>query len=242
MNLLSEIAELKATHRGLEHYEENENATVLSGTLTFKAKPDGFDSITDSFQISISIPKTYPRELPKVRETEGRISQDYDHIFTNGNLCLGIPVEMNRIFSLQPCLLGFVNRLLVPYFYGFCHWKQYGKHPFGEHDHNGDGIVEYYMEQLNLRDEERAIAFVCYLYEFGYCEYHECPCGSEKRLKNCHGPKLFALKQHHTEYTLNVEVYHVINMFKASVKAGKPRFSAKLTNQIIRIIQSRKKS
>ena len=115
--LTSQIAELQAIHKKLKKTGEKKDEIVLSGQLPFEAANDGFAQITDSFEIEMLIPNAYPDILPRVRETGGKIDSKYEHVFLNGFLCLAVPVEMRRIFHQQPSLLGFVNRLVIPYFF-----------------------------------------------------------------------------------------------------------------------------
>ena len=107
-----------------------------------------------------------------------------------------------------------MNKLVIPYFYGYCHWKKYGEHPFGEHKHGAEGIVRYYIDELELVDEVAALAVVCFLFEHGYRGHHACPCGSGLNVRRCHGPKLRELHQHHTPETLRQDFALVFSKFK----------------------------
>lgn len=235
--LISQIAELQAIHRELKKAGEKKDEIVLFGQLPFEAAPDGFAQITDSFEIEMLIHNAYPDILPRVRETGGKIDSRYEHVFSNGVLCLAVPVEMRRIFHQQPSLLGFVNRLVVPYFYGYCYWKEHGEHPFGEQKHGGEGIIQYYMERLDLGDEVTALAFVCSLYEHGYRGHHDCPCGSGRRIRKCHGPTLMELHRHHTPFTLRHDLDFALRHFARKLENGQLFFPDALTKQIGRIFK-----
>ena len=238
MELASEIAELLAVHKGIEKTKEHEGEVVLSGILFFEAEPNGLVPITGSFGIEMLIPEIYPDDLPKIRETGGRIDGNYHHVFTNGTLCLGVPVEMRRLFAQEPSLLGFVNKLVVPYLYGYCYWKKYGEHPFGEQKHNGEGIIQYYIEKMNLNDEVSALSCICFLYEYGYQGHYECPCGSGCKARKCHGQVLHDLHQHHTSHTLYHDLVFALKHCFTQHANGKLQFPNKLTNQIHRIFES----
>lgn len=244
MTLDSEIAELSAVYTGLSKLQSDGCETVLSGTLSFEAVPDeevydGLAPITESFEIQIKIPDTYPDELPAVKETGGKIDGDYEHTFQEGALCLAVPVEMRRIFSGQPTLLGFVNNLVVPYFYGYCHWEKHGEHPFGEQKHHGAGILQYYVDRLSLSDEATALAFLCslYEYEYGYRGHHICPCGSGRIVRKCHGPALRGIRRHHTSATLYAETSHALDYCFRQHESGKFPFQGSLLKQIRRILK-----
>ena len=113
----SEIAELWQEYRGLTRFRETEIGLVVSGALPFEASTDGHETIADVFEIDLVVPETYPEGLPWVLETSGRISDAYEHVYTNGKLCLAVPTEERLIFRREPCLRGFVTNLVIPYCY-----------------------------------------------------------------------------------------------------------------------------
>ena len=234
--LAAEIGELLEVHKELKKTTENKCEVVLSGTLLFEAEPDGLAAITDSFEIEMLISDTYADELPRVSEKGGKIDSNYEHLFTDRTLCLGVPVEMRRIFAQQPSLLGFVNRLVVPYFYGYCHWKEYGEHPFGEQKHGGEGIIQYYTDMLNLDDEVTALTFICFLYEHGYRGHHDCPCGSGRKIRKCHGPTMRDLHSHHTPSTRYHDLNLALEFCHRKCSDEKLVFPDKLKKQINRIL------
>lgn len=240
MALDDEITELLKVHKGLRKTQEDKYEITLSGTLFFEAKPDKLPPITENFEIEILIPSIYPNDLPRVRETASKIDSNYEHVFQEGDLCLGVPVEMRRIFSGQPSLLGFVDKLLIPYFYGYCHWKKYGEHPFGEQKHNGEGILQYYVDELNLDDEVIALAFLCFLYEHGYRGHHVCPCGSGRIVRKCHGPILFDIYRHHTSATLHEDMIHMLVYCLEKHESGALSLPDNLLKQIHRILKTNK--
>ena len=94
VELATEIAELKAVHKGLGKTAGNAGEVILEGTLLFEAEAEGFPSITDSFEIAMRIPDRYPDDLPRVTETSGKVDNNYEHVFTDGSLCLGVPIQI----------------------------------------------------------------------------------------------------------------------------------------------------
>ena len=207
--LAQEIDELQQTHKGLTGVTTTEGTTTLSGLLRFEATADGYNSLIECFQIDISIPETYSECLPQVRETENKVDRDYEHINkggdNDGTLCLAVPVEQRRVFLEQPTLLGFVNKLVIPFLFGYCHWKKDGTYPFGTTEHGHEGIVQHYMDILELPNESAALAVVSFLYR-GYSGQLPCPCGSGKRARKCHGEVLRALRDQHTRDTLEHDI------------------------------------
>jgi hypothetical protein len=231
------VAELTGIHQGLSNLAEPDHETVISGTLPFEASAAGLETITDEFEIELRIAHVSPNTLPRARETAGRIERTYQHINSDRTLCLAVPVEQLRIFFEQPSLIGFVNRLVIPYLYGYCYWKKHGWHPFDEQKHGQEGIVQHYIDSLNLADELTALAVVCFLFEHGYRGHHACPCGSRFKVRNCHGPALRDLHRHHTPQTLRHDFVSIFEICFSKFQIGQLSFPTPLTNQVLRILR-----
>ena len=218
--LASEVAELQLVHQGLTRLRETETDSVLCGPLPFVASAEGYELIEDIFEIDLFVPRSYPKELPWVLETGGRISSDYEHINKDGKLCLAVPIEERLIFECMPSLLGFVNNLLIPYCYGYCIWERHDVHPFGEREHGGAGIAQFYINRLGLPGKVQALNFVLHLVQHGYRGHHDCPCGSGTKLRNCHGHALMQLNQCHTASTTLDDFRLILNHCIQEAKEG----------------------
>lgn len=229
-----QIAEVTAVHRGLCSISEQEGRTIISGPLSFEAESDGFPVIADSFDIELSVPADYPERLPRARETAGKIESTYEHLYADGAMCLGVPIEERRIFAQQPSLLGFVNGLVVPYLYSYCYHKQHGKYPFDDQLHGNVGILRHYMDALELKDELAALAVISFLFEHGYRGHHPCPCGSGKPVRNCHAQALREMNAYHTPHTLRAEFEAIL----AATEANWPQCPPGLLRQVQRILKS----
>jgi hypothetical protein len=235
--LARQIAELTAVHAGLTNVIEEEGRTLVSGSLPFEAASDGLPTITDSFDIRLAIPGDYPKTLPNVSDVGGKIAATYDHLYTNKSFCLGVPVEERRIFLEQPSLLGFVNRLVVPYLYSYCYWKQHAKYPFGDQLHGNAGIVRHYLDTLKVTDEFAVLAVVSFLLEHGYRGHHACPCGSGKIVRKCHGDALREFQRCHTNDSLARDFSAVLDECGERLIAEKGQ-RLPLLRQVQRILKS----
>ena len=208
-DLRQQISELNSAHKGLVGIVERDTEVIIFGSLPFEAVVEGLETISDKFDIELTIPRDFPEVLPVAKETGGRIDSDYDHLNSDRTMCLAVPVEQRRVFLEHPSLLGFVNHLVIPYLYGYCFWKKHGHHPFGEAAHGAEGILRYYMDTLGLTDEVTALAVISYLYERGYRGHHDCPCGSGLKVRNCHGPTLLFLHKTHSNQTIQTDFPYV---------------------------------
>ena len=205
----SQLIALRKVHVGLTEDIERMGEIIVAGPLLFEACPHGYPPITASFEIELHIPILYPNDLPKVLESSGRISRNYSHVYDSEFLCLGTPAGELEQFHKQPVLLGFVDKLVIPYLYGYCYWERFGSHPFGEHAHYGAGIIQYYTEKLQLKHETSAVDIVRYLYDRGYNKNDLCPCGSGKIIRVCHKRELQHLHRIHTKKSLARELRHI---------------------------------
>ena len=239
--LAAQIAELQEKHKGLAQVLEAEHETVLAGPLPFEASADGHASITASFEIELCIPSQCPDGLQRTRETGGEIDGGYEHVYTDGTLCLAVPIAERLVFSRQPSLLGFVNNLVIPYLYGYDHWKEYGEHPFGEQKHGAEGIVRCYVDTLKLIDEVGALAVVLFLFEHGYRDHHDCPCGSGLKVWKCHGSMLRDLHRHHTPETLRYDLQAVLGHCGEKLTEGRLSLPAPLMRRIRRLVDGGKR-
>jgi hypothetical protein len=210
--LYEQISELRDFHKGLASVVERDNKIVVTGVLSFEASAEGLEVITGCFDIELLVPHNYPDMLPQVKETGGNINSNYNHINADATLCLAVPIEERRIFLEEPTLLGFVNRIVIPYLYGFSYWKKHGLHPFNEAEHGAKGIAQHYINALNLSGDNSALSVICFLMEHGYRGHHDCPCGSGRRVRSCHGPMLLSLHQTHTPHTLQADFLAILNV------------------------------
>lgn len=235
-DLQRQIAELTAVHKGLTNIVERDMEMIVSGALSFEASAEGFETIIESFDIELTVPNDFPENLPHVRETGGRIGTDYEHRNPTGTLCLAVPVEQRRIFFEQPTLLGFINRLVIPYLYGYSFFKKQGRHPFDEAAHGYEGILRHYVYTLGLRDELAALAVICFLFEHGYRGHHDCPCGSGKKVRTCHGPALMALHRTHNQRSLQNDFIAIFCFCVAKSQEGKLFIPKPLRTQLLRLM------
>ena len=237
-DLESEIVKLRGRYQGLTRVRETENAVVVSGMLPFEASTDGHETIADAFEIDLIVPVNYPKELPWVLETCGRISDAYEHVYTNGKLCLAVPTEERLIFARDPCLRGFVTNLVIPYCYGYCYWERHGIHPFGEQEHGGAGIVRFYIDRLGLAGELQALEVAFHLYQHGYRGHHDCPCGSGSKLRNCHGSALLELHRNHTAETARFDLLAILAHCVDKSDDGELEFPGQLRQRITRQLET----
>ena len=219
IDLQQQISELQGAYSALIQVNTAEDKTVISGPLYFSSTPDGMENICETFNIELHIPRKYPVYMPYVVETGGRISKDFHHLNDDGTLCLAVPMEVRRIFQKQPSLLGFVDKLVVPYLYGYCYWSKHGKMPFDEAQHGAAGIFEHYKDVFHPKSEDREFIRALYnIYRYGYRGHHPCPCGSGRIIRKCHSAEVKQLSDDIYRMDLTHDLLAIFELYNASKK------------------------
>lgn len=164
------------------------DAVSVAGTF-----PIVHDSeILDRYEIEITFPRTYPDDPPSVRETTGRIPHTADRHNSSGAACLFFPIE----WKLRRPDNAFDTFLLGPvhsYFLGQSLVEAGQPWPFGERKHGIDGAIEALRDILGLASDDQARAALWTLSKATIKGHWDCPCGSGRRLRACHGPTIWRL-------------------------------------------------
>ncbi len=155
-----------------------DGGVLLGGVIDFAASADGCRPVTDSYEISIRVPGAYPSELPIVHETGGRIPRDF-HKLQGNALCLGSPFRLWLLSKKNLSLLNFIERMVVPYLYGFSLHEAGEALPFGELRHGTPGLVDDLGEMLGTSDSKSAAAYLqAVRRKKRIANKRLCPCGS----------------------------------------------------------------
>ena len=192
IEILSQFLDLQNNYRKLKLEALNSGQYFIIGMLEFEAVYNNI-SIQDAFEIEIRIESDYPKRLPSVKETGGKIPKEF-HTNHDGFLCLGSSLAIKETFKKNPNLTGFVENVTIPFFYSFCYWEKFKTMPFGELPHGIAGVLWDYKERFSNQNELAVMGFLKILAEKSYRGHVLCPCESGKRLRDCHGKLLLAMQ------------------------------------------------
>ena len=161
---------------------------TLSGQYEFAATYEA-TTLTDCFELLITVPFGFPKALPNVTELGGRIPRT-GGFHVNGNdrtLCLGSPLRLLLKLQKQPDLVGFVHECLVPYLYAISKkLKNGGDLVFSELAHGDPGMLHDYKEILKLESDVQVIETLRALtLKKRRANKRPCPCRCGKRLGRC---------------------------------------------------------
>lgn len=149
---------------------------------SFQVANDGV--VIDRFSIEMTFPEGLSK-LPRIEEIGGRIPKHRDrHVCDDGAICAEVPelILLRGKYSLMSYLDGPVRN----YFLGQLLVEQGKKWPFGEWDHGKPGLVQAYGEVLGVTGEEHIRRFLDCLGHKKVKGHWNCPCGSGKRIRDCH--------------------------------------------------------
>lgn len=172
---------------------QNGSDTLLTGSLHFSASVEGKETITANYDVKISVPYSYPEDLPTVFPSVYSLDKRFEHTNPDGSFCLAVPLEERELFEIEPSLLGFINNLVVPFLYGYSYFLKYGEHPFEEREHGNKGILNFYLERFKSRDARTVLTSLYKFAVHGYRAHEKCPCGSGKKVLKCHNTELKSL-------------------------------------------------
>lgn len=187
---LWKIGELLQAYKGLELRPALNGFVRIEGTLSFSADANGLERIDDAYEIYLSVPLEFPRLIPSVKETTGRIPKDF-HTMTDGSLCLGSPTRQKLALSKNATLPGFFKSCVIPYLYGFSFRERHGFLPFGELKHGTRGLRDDFAKIFKIKDENAAMQMVKLAgMKKRLANKRPCPCRSGRRLGKCHNRKV----------------------------------------------------
>lgn len=210
MKIEEQVQEILKRFPGLK-LSISENNMLISGRLNIDCEYLN-EHIIDEYEIIIIIYDNYPERLPVIRETNKRIPLRYGHIYRDGELCLATDEEIKLTLGEDFTLNKWFDNFVMPYFFGYSYFEKYGVMPFGERSHGTKGIMEFYKDFFNVDSEEKAKNFLKFIYSFKSYKYkghYMCPCGSGKRVRDCHRVILLKCED---EYVNKIILKSLINI------------------------------
>ena len=153
------------------------------------------DQEVDRYQVKITVSDDFPRSLPVVFETAGRIPPDADHhMYGNGSACLFAPGERWRYWPTGSRFVDFLDGPVRSFFIGQALFELTGEWPFGQRSHGAKGIIEAYGEMIRSRNPAVVVRYLEVLSRRKLRPRSPCPCRSGNPMHSCHLPKIASLR------------------------------------------------
>lgn len=185
----SALSELKDKYKSLKHEEREDGLTVISGAYALDASYDGIH-LTEDFEISITVPPSFPLGIPKVKEISSKIPLSYEHLYADRSFCLGVNGEIMMGLIASPSLVSFLEGPIRSFLYAAVFHDRYKRYPYGDRPHGFKGILQFYSELFGVEGDSKAAALMHCVANSRYRGHAPCPCGSEIRARYCHGDQI----------------------------------------------------
>jgi len=182
--LLKQIREDLIEHYPTLHAYEEGAGIVVRGTFPIELPDVG---TAERFHITIVLPPGYPKVIPTVFETKGRIPWKPDrHMGEHGAACLFVPEEYRLKYPAGQRFLEFLQGSVRDYFLAQLVFERDNVWPFGQRPHGVDGRHEFFKELLGLPESRLVHSYLSCLAIKDLKGHIFCPCGSGKRIRECH--------------------------------------------------------
>lgn len=146
--------------------------------------------LSDVYSVKIFVPANYPIRLPRAFLQGEELPKGFMHQCDDGSLCLGVVNDIYDKLDVNSDLLFFINEFVVGFLYSLTYYKRFGEPPYGERSHGILGVLEYYSEKMRADSAKELIPLLRAVADKWYRGHLPCPCGSTKKLRECHGQEL----------------------------------------------------
>jgi hypothetical protein len=123
-----------------------------------------------------------------VFETGGRIPRirGRHHYDDTGSACVLLPEERWRVWPKGSSLLKFIDIPVRNFFISQAVFERDGVWPLGQWEHGLYGQKQYYQEMFGSDDLPKVAKYLEYIAAKKMKGHWLCPCGSGKRVRDCH--------------------------------------------------------
>lgn len=201
---------------------------IIEGKIHLKGPLDVGYGERNQFEIEIIVDEAFPKRIPEVHETGGRIPSILDrHYMSDGSgCCLVIPHRFTEYFKPFMTFENFIDIFVIPFFRNQIYYEINGHFAAG-YKHGEHGMWEYYVEIFgsDLKLQQLSTLIKTVLDERAdrkvRIKGHKiCPCGGGLIQRHCHGSGLIKLKEHGVTTWLK-QSYYIIqqkSLYKRIVK------------------------
>lgn len=181
-----QLAEALSRQPGLTLAPSVSSEVLIEGQLRCHRVGPNEVVVDAHYALKIEVPREFPRVLPRVFETQGRVPQTFHHN-PDGSLCLGSPIAIRFEIEEEPTVGGFIDRVIVPYLYSHAYYVRFDRMPFGELAHGATGLEDDVRHLFRLPRGTNAEEFLRLAsLKRRHANKRRCPCRSGLRLGRCH--------------------------------------------------------
>lgn len=221
-----QIELLTEKYPAMEVMHADSCSVQLHGRLHIHRSYQGF-VLNRTYTVDIHIPLN-SNQLPFVIDTEGAISPTYPHRYPDGVLCLETDAQIRMRFIDGFDLSAWVFEFVEVYYLSYEYYNRYGEFPFGERAHGYVGVLQSFQEHLSANDLVTTYKLMRYIVGRPYRGHAPCPCGSNLKLRNCHGQS--ALKFYRDDRLRRI-LQHEIESIEKELKSNHEQHNNQRTSK-----------
>ncbi len=189
-----QLTKLLKHYPDLEIISQKDTEVIVSGNIFIFMKHPMY-TLRKTYGVKIVIPLN-TEELPYVVDKDNYISKSYHHYYSTGKLCLETDSAIRLRFVDGFDLIAWMTEYVETYFFSYEYYMRYNCFPFGERSHGLDGVLQTYLDVFNTKDPYSVLRIMSYISLSPYRGHNDCPCGSNLKLRNCHGKTILSFFTH----------------------------------------------
>ena len=207
INELNDLEKINEYYEGLMY---DSSKKQITGTISINKKFND-EVIQKEYEILVDLSNSH---IPYVYDCKKIIKKTYPHMYVDRRLCLATDMEQYMFLNENKSICLWIKKYVETFFLSYEYHERYGVYPFGEYSHGLKGALEFYTEYFNMNNisETRIKDVLNYIFLRRYRGHDFCPCGSLKKVRNCHKELIFRAKDDkYFEYLRNCYIKGVKN-------------------------------
>ena len=169
--------------------EETEDEYILNGLYKYCLEYNS-NIMQGERRVKLCIMKNFPYSIPKLYVYD--CPNEMEHKYTDDNVCLATIGEILQFLTRNSSLIAFIDKFVDSFIFSLDWFEKYKTYPFGERKQGGIGLLDYYLNDLNLTIDQYK-KMVVMIDNNKYRGHSKCFCGSGKKLRECHGNYILPL-------------------------------------------------
>ncbi len=193
MRVKKDIQNILKSNPGMRLIEDKEQY-ILEGIYEFNGI---FNNVIyeEKIQLRMKIPFTFPEAIPQLYLKD--IPDGFSHINPDNSCCVSSYGEIFVFLATKPGIKEFIRAFIDPFIFSLLWFRDYGTYLFGEREHGIKGLIGYYQNDLNLTLEQY-YKMVFLIHDNKYRGHMPCICGSNIKLRECHGEYILPIIKNNT--------------------------------------------
>lgn len=216
----TQIENLQCQYPGLNTIEIHSDSIRIRGSIDIYRSACDF-ILQKQYLIELILPRS-SSDLPLCLDIGDAVSADYPHRYTDSSLCLETDTCIRNRFIDGFDLNEWMDEFVEPYFFTYEYFSKYGHYPFGERPHGIPGLLDTYATFFHESDVITTCKLIVHAAESTYRGHCDCPCGSGKKLRDCHGKFLFPFMADPRRKELLTQDLTVIRKELGKIEHSKP--------------------